>query len=78
MKDQMVQVIFHTYGEKDHESASYYLVNSMSELIAAMRRDRRNNEYACATWINSVGDTFEILIDGCDQVEITGEDGSIW
>lgn len=78
MKDQLVQVIFHEYGEGDHETTSYYRVDSMSELIAAMRRDRKKNEYACATWRNSIGESFEILIDGMDYLEITGEDGSIW
>ena len=78
MKDQKVQVVFHEYGKGDHEAANYYLVDSMSELIAAMRRDRKPNEYACATWVNSVGERFEIFIDGMDYLEITGEDGSIW
>lgn len=78
MKDQKVQVVFHKFGKGDHEAANYYLVDSMSELIAAMRRDRRKTEYAHATWINSVGESFEVFVDCFDCIEITGEGGSIW
>lgn len=78
MKDQLVQVIFHEYGKGDHETADYYRVDSMSELVYLMTHNRKPNEYACATWVNSIGESFKIVIDGLGHLEITGEDGSIW
>lgn len=75
---QKVQVIFHEYGKGDRETADYYRVDSMSGLVYLMTHNRKPNEYACAAWVNSVGESFEIVIDGLGHLEITGEDGSIW
>ena len=63
MKDQLVQVIFHEYGKGIGEYGNIYRVDSFGELIRVMARDLKPDWYAVATWINSIGESFEVFVD---------------
>lgn len=77
MKGQLVQVIFHEYGKGDRETADYYRVDSFGELIRVMARDLKPDWYAAATWINSIGESFEVFVDD-EGIKIYDEAGELW
>lgn len=77
MKDQLVQVIFHEYGKGIGEYGNIYRVDSFGELIRVMARDLKPDWYAVATWINSIGESFEVFVDD-EGIKIYDEAGELW